>query len=222
LRIPNVSSVNRQYERLRTLILHQTDTPQGPQATEVLYIAKPRVIGWAYIGPKIPQMLVGGILFLFLSSISYGLFGLTHSILELLTMLPGVCIGFLAVIQPWLTMMNLSSLRYHFYADRMEYEDGFLKKERKTVFFRDVVDIDLHKNLFQQANDIGTLRITTRGGSAPSIWFGPFMLGRGHYRRDVNASPPLHGAILTDIPQPEATLRYVRELVDQAQKGALR
>jgi hypothetical protein len=106
--------------------------------------------------------------------------------------------------------LNYSRTEYRFYADRLEFDEGFFSINKKVIKFRDVKETTLRKGILQRTYDLGSVYLATLAtGSARNS--NPFLaLGFGN----VSAS----GVIVRDISDPDATFEKIRQLVD-AQSG---
>jgi membrane protein YdbS with pleckstrin-like domain len=102
--------------------------------------------------------------------------------------------------------LNYSRTEYRFYADRLEFDEGFFSINKKVIKFRDVKETTLRKGILQRTYDLGSIYLATLAtGSTRNT--NPFMaLGFGN----VSAS----GVIVRDIRDPDATFEKVKRLVD--------
>ena len=102
--------------------------------------------------------------------------------------------------------LNYSRTEYRFYADRLEFEEGFFSINKKVIKYRDVKETTLRKGVLQRIYGLGSIYLATlaTGSSRNS---NPFVaLGFGN----VSAS----GVIVRDIPDPDAAFDRIRKLVD--------
>jgi hypothetical protein len=51
---------------------------------------------------------------------------------------------------------------YTVYADRVEYDEGFINKHRRTVVFDQVIDVELTEGVLQQTRQAGTVSLVTQ------------------------------------------------------------
>lgn len=112
--------------------------------------------------------------------------------------------------------LNYSRTEYRFFADHLEFEEGFFSINEKVIRYRDVREVTLHKGMFQRLYGLGTIYLATLA-TGTSSWgnnsgsFNPFnALGFGN----VSAS----GVSVRDIPDPDQMFEKIRQLVD-AQRG---
>jgi uncharacterized membrane protein YdbT with pleckstrin-like domain len=106
--------------------------------------------------------------------------------------------------------LNYSRTEYRFFADRLEFEEGFFSINKKVVSFRDVKEVTLHKGFFQRIYGLGTIYLATLATGSTGN-FNPFVaLGFGN----VSAS----GVSVRDITDPDEMFEKIRRLVD-AQRG---
>jgi membrane protein YdbS with pleckstrin-like domain len=66
--------------------------------------------------------------------------------------------------------LNYSRTEYRFFADRLEFEEGFFSINKKVIKFRDVKEVTLRKGFLQRFYDLGTIYLATLAtGSSPNI-----------------------------------------------------
>jgi len=102
--------------------------------------------------------------------------------------------------------LNYARTEYRFYADRVEFEEGFFTINKKVVNFRDVKEVTLRKGFFQQFCGLGTVYLLTlaTGVDAPVSPFAAFGFG------SVSAS----GVTVRDIANPDDAYDAIKKLVD--------
>jgi uncharacterized membrane protein YdbT with pleckstrin-like domain len=102
--------------------------------------------------------------------------------------------------------LNYARTEYRFYADRVEFEEGFFSINKKVVNFRDVKEVTLRKGFLQQFCGLGTVYLLTlaTGVDAPVSPFARFGFG------SVSAS----GVIVRDIPNPDDAYDAIKKLVN--------
>ncbi len=102
--------------------------------------------------------------------------------------------------------LNYSRTEYRFFADRLEFEEGFFSINEKVVRFRDISEVTLHKGVFQRLYGLGTIYLATLA-TGTNASFNPFVaLGFGN----VSAS----GVSVRDITDPDEMFEKIRRLVD--------
>ena len=87
---------------------------------------------------------------------------------------------------------------YTIHADRVEYDEGFWNRERRTVLFDQVLDVELTEGVLQQSQQVGTVTLVTRQ-----------LVGDGQGRignRRIS---------LVNVPKPQEVYELVRSLVLQ-------
>jgi len=52
--------------------------------------------------------------------------------------------------------------KYRVFSDRLEFTDGFLNKQHRTVMFDNVIDLELNEGMLQQTKDVGSIKLTTQ------------------------------------------------------------
>jgi uncharacterized membrane protein YdbT with pleckstrin-like domain len=71
----------------------------------------------------------------------------------------------------FLGMMSLLALKYlvepakttyGIYSDRIEYDEGLLNRNHRTLLFDQVIDVQLFEGLFQQTRGVGTITLITQ------------------------------------------------------------
>ena len=108
--------------------------------------------------------------------------------------------------------LNYSRTEYRFFADHLEFEEGFFSINEKVIRYGDVREVTLHKGIFQRLYGLGTIYLATLAtGTSPwgnsSGSFNPFnTLGFGN----VSAS----GVSVRDIADPDQMFEKIRQLVD--------
>jgi uncharacterized membrane protein YdbT with pleckstrin-like domain len=102
--------------------------------------------------------------------------------------------------------LNYGRTEYRFFADRVEFEEGFFSINQKVIMFRDVREVTLHKGVFQRIYGLGTIYLATLA-TGTSGGFNPVVaLGFGN----VSAS----GVSVRDITDPAQMFDKIRQLVD--------
>jgi membrane protein YdbS with pleckstrin-like domain len=73
------------------------------------------------------------------------------------------CVAFFGL--PLATFFNkwrsYAKTEYRFYADRMEYFEGFFVIQQKTIYYRDVREVLLKKGMVQRRYNLGTVILAT-------------------------------------------------------------
>ena len=77
--------------------------------------------------------------------------------------------GSLVLITYYLQNLSLKKLRYIFYADRMEYYDGFLVKNRRTIKYKRITDIIQQRKIWERIYGLGTIGINTAGSHGAEV-----------------------------------------------------
>ncbi|MBN1359303.1 MAG: PH domain-containing protein [Sedimentisphaerales bacterium] len=84
---------------------------------------------------------------------------------------PVVVYGAVAYALGFLAMLYLAYLKvfkeperttYAVYKDRLEYDEGLLVRQRRTLIFDQVIDVQLTEGLLQQTRDAGTIKLVTQ------------------------------------------------------------
>jgi len=178
---------------------------------EQIFSVRPTFIGWITFVMQLPLQL-------FFTLWSGGFFG---GMIEATGLFAGgshmpfiifAAIGFFGVpIVAYLgKKLNYSRTEYRFFADRLEFEEGFFSINEKIVRFRDVSEVTLHKGIFQRIYGLGTIYLATQATGSNASFNLSVALGFGN----VSGS----GVSVRDVPNPDDMFDKVRRLVD-AQRG---
>ncbi len=102
--------------------------------------------------------------------------------------------------------LNYARTEYRFYADRVEFDEGFFSVNRKVIKFQDVKEVTLQKGMLQRTCDLGTVYLATLAtGTTPSSnSFTAFGFG------SVSAS----GISVRDVQNPDDVFAKIRKVVD--------
>ena len=165
---------------------------------KIIFSLRPLFVGWATLTALLPFAMFFALWFgvMFLN-----LFNISLLALGGLTFLLVLGLGYVA------KKLNYSRTEYRFYDDRLEFDEGFFALNRKTIDYRDVREITLHKGFVQRTCDLGTIYLgtITTGTSSPNL--NPF-LAFGF------ASASASGVALLDIPHPDSAFEKIRRLVN--------
>ena len=76
----------------------------------------------------------------------------------------GYILGFAAALVLFYLKTFKEPLRtcYKVYTDRLEYDEGFLTRHRRTLVFDQVIDVQLTEGLLQQSKNAGTITLVTQ------------------------------------------------------------
>jgi membrane protein YdbS with pleckstrin-like domain len=168
---------------------------------------KPVFVGWITLLTQLPLQLF----FTVWSGGFFGGIGTTIGIFPQDSRMPFIVCGAIAffgvpIVAYVGKKLNYSRTEYRFYADRLEFDEGFFSINRKIVKFRDVKETTLRRGILQRTCGLGSIYLATlatgsNGNANPFI-----ALGFGN----VSAS----GVIVRDINDPDDTFEKVRQLVD--------
>src|SRR5215470_8682880 len=177
---------------------------------EEKFSARPVFIGWITFLVQSPLQLF----FTFWAGGFLG--GMTQAFFQVGSRVPFIIFGALAffgipIVAYFGKKLNYSRTEYRFFADRLEFEEGFFSINKKVISFQNVKEVSLHKGIFQRLYGLGTIYLATLAtGSLPgSNAFGPFgfwALGFGN----ISAS----GVSVRDIANPDAEFEKIRRIVD--------
>ena len=168
---------------------------------------QPVFVGWITLLTQIPLQLF----FTFWCAIFFGGIGASIGIFPKNSFGASYGIGVIAffaipVVAYVGKQLNYSRTEYRFYADRLEFDEGFFSINKKVIKFRDVKETTLRKGILQRSCGLGSIYLATLAtGSTRNT--NPFVaLGFGN----VSAS----GVIVRDISDPDAAFEQIRQLVD--------
>jgi uncharacterized membrane protein YdbT with pleckstrin-like domain len=174
---------------------------------EVKLSVKPVFVGWINLLAQLPLQLF----FTVWSGGFFGGLGTAFGIFPQDSRVPFIVCGALAffgvpIVAYVGKKLNYSRTEYRFYADRLEFDEGFFSINKKVIKFRDVRETTLRKGVLQRACGLGSIYLATLAtGSAGNS--NPFVaLGFGN----VSAS----GVIVRDISYPDEIYEKVRQLID--------
>jgi uncharacterized membrane protein YdbT with pleckstrin-like domain len=166
---------------------------------------RPVFIGWITLLIQLPFQL-------FFTLWAGGFFGgMATSFLGINSRAPFIFFGALAFVGVPIVAyvgkkLNYTRTEYRFYADRLEFDEGFFTINKKVIKFRDVKEVTLRKGIFQRTYGLGTIYLATLATGSTSNT-NPFVaLGFGN----VSAS----GVSVRDIADPDQVFDKVRAIVD--------
>lgn len=96
----------------------------------------------------------------------------------------------------FITKKNYSKSWYRFYADKLEFYEGFFIIQEKTIKYANITELNLRRGFLQRYFKLGTIIISTPATG--------YTRGRA-----------MSGIKIRDIAEPEMIYRQVRELVDR-------
>ncbi|MBU0666844.1 MAG: PH domain-containing protein [Nanoarchaeota archaeon] len=135
--------------------------PKEEKVTEQCQIIKPEIKYFLlFLNTLIPVFIFFVVFGFGLATILIGLFGWGGLIV--------VLVLFLLLLIGGMSLQSLSLNRtmYKFYANRVEYFEGFLVKNRKTVNYDRITNIGQRKGIIEGWFGLGTVFIDTAGSSA--------------------------------------------------------
>jgi membrane protein YdbS with pleckstrin-like domain len=103
--------------------------------------------------------------------------------------------------------LNYSRTEYRFYADRLEFDEGFFTLNKKVVKYRDIKEVSLRRGILQRTCGLGTIYLATLATGTGGRMTNPFYaLGFGN----ISAS----GVGVRDVRDPEQAFTKLRALID--------
>jgi uncharacterized membrane protein YdbT with pleckstrin-like domain len=174
---------------------------------KLLFSVRPVFIGWIALLVQLPLQL-------FFTFWAGGFFGAMTSTLHIFpkdSAVPFIFFGMLAFFGiPAVAYigkkLNYTRTEYRFFADHLEFEEGFFSINKKVINFRDVKEVTLRKGILQRIYGLGTIYLATLA-TGSSRGSNPFVaLGFGN----VSAS----GISVRDIANPDQAFDKIRQLAD--------
>ena len=88
-----------------------------------------------------------------------------------------VFLGFMLALVPWIvlfvspymTYLSYKQTVYIFYKDHLEYKEGFLTQNLKSLPQEKMVSVYLKKSVFQRMYDVGTIQVEVHSGESISL-----------------------------------------------------
>ena len=97
----------------------------------------------------------------FIVSLVFGISAGTASVLAGLIVF--VCVFLFLFIFIFFRIMSLRNTQYIFFKDRLEYYEGFLNQEKRTLPYTKVTDCILNKSVYERMFKVGTILLLTAG-----------------------------------------------------------
>ena len=175
-----------------------------------LMVLRPRFIGWVTAMSVVPIQLfmtvwAGGFCGGFSTAGVQGLksLGLGSAIPSWFPFVFFACLAFFGI--PGVVYLSkkrsYARTEYRFFADRLEYFEGFLTIQQKTIDYRFVQEVTVQKGLVQRRYGLGTIVLATPATGTES----------GTSRSGIRVA---------DVEDPDTVYEEVRRLVREAQKRA--
>ena len=173
----------------------------------MLFSLKPVFIGWVTFLIQLPIQF-------FLTFWSGGFFGSFLFMTGLFAKdshLPFILFGSIAFLGVPLTAYigkkySYRQTEYKFYEDRIEFEEGFLTTNKKTIRYKDIREVTLRRGVFQKMYGLGSIYLATLA-TGTSSGPNPFLtLGF----RSVSAS----GVVIRDIAESEEYYQKIKTIID--------
>ncbi|MCI8277234.1 MAG: PH domain-containing protein [Clostridia bacterium] len=110
-----------------------------------------------------------------------------------------LAILFVTFIRLLFENLEYSKLEYNFYRTKLEYKDGFLNKQEKTLKYKNVREVTMTQNIIERIFKIGKIRIFTNASS-----------GVAYNNKNKN----INGVVVHCIKNVNEEYKKVKELVD--------
>jgi len=101
------------------------------------------------------------------------------------------------VVYALIVKNSYNKTRYDFYTTRLDYFEGFIAIEEKTIRYKNITEVNLRKSFLQRMFGLGTIILST-----PATGFSESGRSRS-------------GIKITDIESPDEIYRFVKELVER-------
>src|SRR3954453_16971847 len=123
---------------------------------------KPVFIGWIALLMQLPLQLF----FTVWAGGFFGGMGTAAGLFPKNSWVPFYAIGAMVFIAMPLVAyvgkkLNYSRTEYRFYADRLEFDEGFFSINKKVIKFRDIKETTLRKGILQRTYDLGSIYLAT-------------------------------------------------------------
>jgi uncharacterized membrane protein YdbT with pleckstrin-like domain len=185
-----------------------------------LFSLRPVFVGWITLLVQLPLQLfftfwAGGFLGGMFTTAGRFISGTPHAVQD--AQAPFIIFGALAFFGIPLVAylgkkLNYQRTEYRFYADRLEFEEGFFSINKKIIKFCDVKEVTLRRGILQRTQGLGTVYLATLATGSTTA-NNPFVaLGFGN----VSAS----GVSVRDVADPEVVFTRIRQVVDECNDRA--
>ncbi|MBU0457427.1 MAG: PH domain-containing protein [Nanoarchaeota archaeon] len=119
---------------------------------------------------KIPLLIISSFLTNFFLWMFIAVFG-AFIFKGLITNFKGLYVFFIlylitSLVSIFFSYVNFKKTEYKFYKDKVEYYEGFLVKNRKTINYNKISNIGQRKGIFERMFGLGTIFIDTAGSSS--------------------------------------------------------
>jgi membrane protein YdbS with pleckstrin-like domain len=165
--------------RVQRAAVNSLSRPQNQEVSdEILFRSKPSL--WARAGSitrRLALLFIAGLLLYFpLESIANGLLGLDLSESQILTagqyrFFAGTGLAVIAGLLLLISIIRLKAICYEITEDRIEWSRGILSRKFDNLDMYRVVDLKLHRNLFDCIVGVGTLSLITTDKTDPEFVF---------------------------------------------------
>jgi uncharacterized membrane protein YdbT with pleckstrin-like domain len=172
-----------------------------------IFSVRPVFVGWITLLIQLPFQLF----FTFWAGLFFGGMVSAAGLIARGSRAPFIFFGTLAFIGiPLIAYigkkLNYSRTEYRFFADHLEFEEGFFSLNKKAIRFGDVREVTLHKGFFQRMYGLGTIYLATLATGSYRNFSAFAALGFGN----VSAS----GISVRDIRDPDQAYEKIRRMVD--------
>jgi membrane protein YdbS with pleckstrin-like domain len=96
----------------------------------------------------------------------------------------------------FLMFNRYSKTDFLFFKDRLEFRSGILKLQKRTIYYQDIIELNLHSGLLQRFSDIGDIILITAAADRKSV-------------------VEKEGIRLFDIPNPEECFNKIKTLINK-------
>lgn len=108
----------------------------------------------------------------------------------------------LPILSYFLSAGNYKKTEYRFYKNRLEYMDGFINMQQRSIEYKNVTSVSIRKGFFQRMYNVGSLLLIT-----PSMGFiSTSGMGAGGLAGVI---------VLVNIEEPEKVYQYIQGILNQ-------
>jgi uncharacterized membrane protein YdbT with pleckstrin-like domain len=173
----------------------------------IIFSIRPVFIGWITLLIQLPLQLF----FTFWAAMFFGGMASAAGLFARGSRAPFIFFGALAFFGiPLIAYvgkkLNYSRTEYRFFADHLEFEEGFFSLNKKAIRFSDVREVTLHKGFLQRIYGLGTIYLATLATGSYRSFNAFAALGFGN----VSAS----GISVRDVRDPDEAYERIRRMVD--------
>ncbi|HSX24861.1 MAG TPA: PH domain-containing protein [Candidatus Andersenbacteria bacterium] len=108
------------------------------------------------------------------------------------------------IISYILSAQNYKNTEYRFYTNRLEYMDGFINLQMKSLEYQNITSVSIRKGFFQRMYNVGSLVLIT-----PAVT----MLS------NTNLGSLAGAIVLVNIEDPEKIYQYIQDILSKGKQS---